>query len=144
MLPYLWFVVTGKTGYRPLSRCGHLDFTPFQLIVTKLRLDEIIVWCLAQWMLAFITVLGNREHDRDGESVIKVLSVLFVILMMVESMLNVFGVFLSISSLFIFAFIGTFAGGCVMKTKNNNKNKLEFFSFCHLQTQVFVSDVIKL
>ena len=33
------------TVFRPLSRCGHLDFTPFQPIVTKLRLDEIIVWC---------------------------------------------------------------------------------------------------
>ena len=30
---------------RPLPRCCHLDFTQFQLIVTKLRLDEIIVWC---------------------------------------------------------------------------------------------------
>ena len=31
--------------YRPLSQCGHLYFTPFKLIVTKLRLDETIVWC---------------------------------------------------------------------------------------------------
>ena len=31
--------------YRSLSRCGHLGFTPFILIVTKLRLEEIMVWC---------------------------------------------------------------------------------------------------
>ena len=48
--------------YRPSSRCGHLDFTPaFNLTVTKLRLDEIIVWCHAKWMFAFIAVTGNRE-----------------------------------------------------------------------------------
>ena len=29
---------------RPLSRGDHLDFTPFQLIVTKLKLDVITVW----------------------------------------------------------------------------------------------------
>ena len=38
--------VVGSLGNRPLSQCGHLDFTPFQLTVTKLRLDQIIVWCL--------------------------------------------------------------------------------------------------
>ena len=57
---------------KPLSRCGHLDFTSFQLIVTKVRLDEIIVWCNAQWMLAFIAVIGNREYNQDGDSMIKV------------------------------------------------------------------------
>ena len=34
-----------KFSKRHHGKCGHLDFTPFQLIVTKLRLDEIIVWC---------------------------------------------------------------------------------------------------
>ena len=60
------------TSNIPLSRCGHLDFTPFQFIVTKPRLDEIIVWFHALLMLAFITVIGNREHDQDGDSVVNV------------------------------------------------------------------------
>ena len=40
--------------------------------VTKLRLDKIIVWYHVRWMKAFITVLGNREHNQDGDSVKKV------------------------------------------------------------------------
>ena len=37
-------------------------------------MDKIIVWCyVCTWMIAFITVIGNREHDQDGHSVIKVL-----------------------------------------------------------------------
>ena len=47
---------------RHLSRCGHLDFSPFQLIVTKLRLNEIIVWCHAQWMLAIILLLLEKGN----------------------------------------------------------------------------------
>ena len=54
-----------------LSRCGHLDFTPFKLILTKLRLDEIIVWCHVSAMNVSIHYCyGNREHDRYGDSVI--------------------------------------------------------------------------
>ena len=65
--------------YRPLSRCGHLDFTQFQLTVTKLRLDEIIVWChICAMNLAFITYIGNREHDQDGDGVMKVYEYPFV------------------------------------------------------------------
>ena len=57
--------------YRPLSRCGHLDFTPLQHIVTKLRLDEIIVWCHFYAMNVSIPYCyRNREHDQDGDSVI--------------------------------------------------------------------------
>ena len=43
-------------------------------VVTTLRLDKIIAWCHAQWMLAFITLIGNRKHDEDGDSRIKVYS----------------------------------------------------------------------
>ena len=58
--------------YRPLSRCGHLDFTPFQLTITKQRLDELIVWYHVHAMNISIHYHGNREHDQDGDSVIKV------------------------------------------------------------------------
>ena len=44
-------IIESLLTYRPLSRCGHLYFTPFQLNVTKLRLDGIIVWWHAQWIL---------------------------------------------------------------------------------------------
>ena len=58
---------------RLLSRCGHLDFNPFQLIVTKLRLDEIIVWChVCAMNVSIHDCYGNREHDQDGDSVINV------------------------------------------------------------------------
>ena len=52
---------------RPLSRCGHLDFTQFQLIATKLRLDEITVWChVCAMNVSIHYCYGNREHDQDG------------------------------------------------------------------------------
>ena len=60
-------------GLNLLSRCGHLDFTSFQLIVTKLRLDEIIVWChVCAMNVSIHYCYGNREHDQDGDSVTKV------------------------------------------------------------------------
>ena len=50
-----------------------IHFNPFQLIVTKLRLDEIIiVWCHVCATNVSIRYSGNREHDQDGDSVIKV------------------------------------------------------------------------
>ena len=62
--------------YRLLSRCGHLDFTPFQLIVIKLRLDEIIVWChVCAMNVSILYCYGNMEHDQDRDRVIKVYSV---------------------------------------------------------------------
>ena len=67
------FSTSGFGLYRSLSLCGHLDLTPFQLIVTKLRLDEIKVWCHVNAMNVSIRYCyGNREHDQDGDSVIKV------------------------------------------------------------------------
>ena len=62
-----------RQDIRPFSRCGHLDFTPFQLIVTKLRLGDKLVWCRVCAMhVSFITVIVNREHDQYGDSAIEV------------------------------------------------------------------------
>ena len=52
-----------QNEYRPLSLSGHLDFTPFQLIVTKLRLDGTIVWChVCAMNVGIHQCYGNREH----------------------------------------------------------------------------------
>ena len=58
-----------QQSYKPLSRCGHLDFTQFQLIVTKTEAGQntSLAPCA---MLAFIIVIGNREHDQNSDSVI--------------------------------------------------------------------------
>ena len=62
-------------SYRPFSRCDHLDFTPFQRIVTKLKVGEIIVWCHVCAMNVRIHYCyWNREHDQDGDSLIQVYS----------------------------------------------------------------------
>ena len=59
--------------YRLLSWCGLLKFSPIQINVTKLRLEGKWVWFLfVQRILASITVVGYREHDQDGGSMIKV------------------------------------------------------------------------
>ena len=50
-----------------------LIFTPFQLIVTKLRLDKITVWyhvCVTNAI-----VIDNREHDQDGDRSISLFEV---------------------------------------------------------------------
>ena len=41
-------------------------------LLTKLRRDEIIVWCHVCAMNISIHNVGNREHYQDGDSVIKV------------------------------------------------------------------------
>ena len=65
-----------KGRYRPLSRCGHLDFTPIQLIITKLRLDEILVWChVCAKNVSIHYCDRNREYDQDGDSVKKVYTI---------------------------------------------------------------------
>ena len=58
--------------HRSLSWCGHLDFTPFQLIVTKLWQEEIIFWCHVCVMTVNIYYCyGLRERDQDADSMIK-------------------------------------------------------------------------
>ena len=57
---------------RPLSRCGHLDFTPFKLIVTKLRLDEIIVWChVCAMNVSIHSCYWKQGTFTNGDSVVK-------------------------------------------------------------------------
>ena len=67
---WLWTSILHFTlkGFTSKSRCGHLD-NSIPTHCAKLRLmDELIVWCYVQWMLAFITVVGNMEHDQDGDN----------------------------------------------------------------------------
>ncbi len=46
-------------------------FSLIQMNVTKLRLEGEIVWILfVQWTLAFIIVIGYREHDQDGGNMV--------------------------------------------------------------------------
>ena len=68
------FLTTSNTYPSQIfSRCGHLDFTSFQLIVTKLRRDEIIVWCHVCALNVSIHYCSrNREHYQDCDSVVKV------------------------------------------------------------------------
>jgi len=48
-------------------------FSTIQINVTKPRLAGRIVWFLfVQWIVAFVTAIGYREHDQDGSSMIKV------------------------------------------------------------------------
>ena len=65
----IWQIQSNSKSYKPLSRCGHLDFTQFQLIVTKTEAGQntSLAPCA---MLAFIIVIGNREHDQNSDSVI--------------------------------------------------------------------------
>ena len=58
--------------YRPLSLCGHLDFTPFQLIVTQTETgrNNSLVPCAMNVSIDYC--YWKQGHDQDGASVIKV------------------------------------------------------------------------
>ena len=79
VLSTAWPYLATKSSNRPRDLYHSvvtLDFTPFQLIVTNLRLDEIIVWCHVTRYECQLSLLhycyGNREHDQKGDSAIKV------------------------------------------------------------------------
>ena len=71
----VWLMMSHERGaYIDLYQgVAILIFTLFQLIVTKMRLDEIIVWChVCAMNVSIHCCCGNREHDQDGDSVITV------------------------------------------------------------------------
>ena len=56
--------------HRPTTVWPSWCSTPFQLIVTKLRLGEIIVWCyVCEMNVSIHYCYGNRPHGQDGDSV---------------------------------------------------------------------------
>ena len=73
-----WLVERLSSFNKPFDLALLRDRRPFwfsqiKINVTKPRVVGEIVWFLfVQWILAFITLTGYREHDQDGGSMAKV------------------------------------------------------------------------